>query len=80
VLARLQELSRQGRSGEAVAWRPGLKKDRLTCRFRKASFDALVGPGFPGWASNRLQEIVTGSQRGTELKTRRGHYEIPEYL
>src|SRR5207247_11338589 len=41
--ARLEELSRQGRRGEQVASRPALKKDGLTCRFRRASFDVLVG-------------------------------------
>ena len=43
VPARLEELSRQGRRGEQVASRPALKKDGLTCRFRRASFDVLVG-------------------------------------
>jgi len=36
------------RRGEEVALRPGLKKDRLTCRSRRASFDVLVGAGRSG--------------------------------
>jgi hypothetical protein len=34
------------------------KKDRLTCRFRRASFDVLVrGRDFPGWVFARPRQI-----------------------
>jgi hypothetical protein len=70
-----------GRRGEKVTSCPWSEKSSVDLSISKSVIRrASKGRDFRAGRFDRLQQIVTGPQCDDELKTRRGHYEIPEHL